>query len=404
MIPFILQQSLVSLWLLTTTSMAGWMNSPMSWSPDGEWLGYTAVLDPGRNDWGAGWLFDTNSWDGTARDATAVGDRKSTARSPVYQIWVAHPNNEASVLVEETRWPLTAPSWSPRGKAIAFGRFVPQSMEPTQSAQRGRFEVVIQDAMKRKRVFWASQEFELDDQTRAVFSPARGLAWSPNGRFLAISQPGREPSILIMGTDSAKVLATLEHATLPVWSPDGSQCAFIQTKNGSNSLWVVERRGQTFAPSRQFIETGSIAATPGWSNDGQWIFAVVAKSTMRSRELALDRVSSRTGDAARVLSLLAEAGLRTGAVLGVAIDFDRDRERCFLRLTSPAEKRAGCRSSSRPAAHPETGSPDRWPFENRFDGGLARRPLPGDSVRFARLLVAAGPVGSCDGTAHPDRR
>ena len=224
MIPFILQQSLVSLWLLTTTSMAGWMNSPMSWSPDGEWLGYTAVLDPGRNDWGAGWLFDTNSWDGTARDATAVGDRKSTARSPVYQIWVAHPNNEASVLVEEARWPLTAPSWSPRGKAIAFGRFVPQSMEPTQSAQRGRFEVVIQDAMKRKRVFWASQEFELDDQTRACF-PQLALAWSPNGRFLAISQPGREPSILIMGTDSAKVLATLEHATLPVWSPDGSQCA-----------------------------------------------------------------------------------------------------------------------------------------------------------------------------------
>ncbi len=145
----------------------------------------------------------------------AVGDRKSTARSPVYQIWVAHPNNEASVLVEETRWPLTAPSWSPRGKAIAFGRFVPQSMEPTQSAQRGRFEVVIQDAMKRKRLFWASQEFELDDQTRARF-PQLALAWSPNGRFLAVSQPGREPSILIMGTDSAKVLATLEHATLPV--------------------------------------------------------------------------------------------------------------------------------------------------------------------------------------------
>ncbi len=75
MIPFIIQQSLVSLWLLTTTSMAGWMNSPMSWSPDGEWLGYTAVVDPGRDDWGPGWLFDTASWEATAQGCK--GGRRS---------------------------------------------------------------------------------------------------------------------------------------------------------------------------------------------------------------------------------------------------------------------------------------------------------------------------------------
>ena len=29
--------------LLTTTVVAGWMSSPMSWSPDGEWLSYTVA-------------------------------------------------------------------------------------------------------------------------------------------------------------------------------------------------------------------------------------------------------------------------------------------------------------------------------------------------------------------------
>ncbi len=77
------------------------------------------------------------------------------------------------MLVEEARWPLTAPSWSPRGKSIAFGRFVPQSMEPTQSGQRGRFEVVIQDAMNRKRVFWASRNSSSMTRLARAFPSSR---------------------------------------------------------------------------------------------------------------------------------------------------------------------------------------------------------------------------------------
>jgi len=204
-------------------------------------------------------------------------------------------------------------------------------MEPNQPGQRGRFEVVIQDALNRKRVLWASPDFELDDETRARF-PQLGGAWSPDGRYLAFSRPSREPSILILETDSGKVLATLEHATQPAWSPDGSRCAFIRTKNDSNSLCLVERHGQTFAPTKQFIETGSVKATPGWSSDGQSIFVVAEKSTIRSRELELDRISAQTGDSGRVLNLIAEPALRGAPLRGVAIDFDRDGERCFFSV------------------------------------------------------------------------
>jgi Tol biopolymer transport system component len=334
MIPFIIQRSLVSLYLLTTTCMAGWTGSSMSWSPDGEWLGYTVVADPGRDDHRtAGWLFDTASGGNALRGTRGVGERKAVDAQPAYQyqIWASHRNHKDSVLIEETRWPLTAVSWSPRGKSMAFGRFVPQSMEPNQPGQRGRFEVVIQDAINRKRLLWASSDFELDDETRARF-PQLGGTWSPDGRYLAFSRPSREPSILIVGTDSGKVLATLEHATQPAWSPDGSRCAFIRTKNDSNRLCVVERHGQTFAPSRPFLETGSVRATPGWSSDSVWIFVVAEKSTTRLRELELVPISAATGDSGRVLPLIAEPALRGGSLRGVAIDFDRDGERCFFSV------------------------------------------------------------------------
>jgi len=332
MIPFIIQRSLVSLYLLTTTVMAGWMNSPMSWSPDGEWLAYTIVAGPARDDHvGPGWLFDTASGGGKTRGTTEVGERKAADAQAAYQIWASHRNHEPSVLIEESRWPLTASSWSPRGKSIAFGRFVPQSMDPNQPGQRGRFEVVMQSSLNRKRLLWASPEFELDDEIRARF-PLLGGAWSPDGRYLAFSRPGREPSIVIIATDSGKLLATLEHATQPAWSPDGSQCAFIRTKNDSNNLCLVERHGQILGPSRQFIETGSIRVTPGWSTDGQSMFVVAERITSRSRELELDRVTAQTGEWRRELSLVAEPALRGASLRGVVIDFDRDDERCVFSV------------------------------------------------------------------------
>jgi hypothetical protein len=202
-------------------------------------------------------------------------------------------------------------------------------MEPSQSIQRGRFEIVIQDARNRKRVLWASPDFELDEEARASFPRLAG-AWSPDARFLAFSRPGRAPSVLIVGTDLGKLYATLENGTHPVWSPDGSQCAFIRTHDHTNSLCVVERRGQTFTPSKQLSETGPACATPGWSGDSQSIFAVVEKSTARSRELALDRISSKSGESARVFGLVADAALRATTVQGVPIEFDREGERCFF--------------------------------------------------------------------------
>ena len=160
---------------------------------------------------------------------------------------------------------------------MAFGRFVPESMEPHQPAPRGRLEVVIQDGLDRKRVVLTVPEFELDAEARADF-PHVSAAWSADGQYLAFQRPGRPRTILIIKTDSRKLLQVLDHAVLPAWSLDGSKLAFIRVEDQHGSLQLVERRGQTFLAAQPVHAVGRVVAAPFWSGDGRSLVAVVEKT------------------------------------------------------------------------------------------------------------------------------
>ena len=172
-----------------------------------------------------GWLF-TSAMD---RSDSVGHQRPAGGRSPtegtIYRIWTTHRDSRPSVLIEESRWPLTAPSWSPRGKSIAFGRFVPISIETTQAVQRGRLEIVIQDGRDHKRVVWSVPDLELDPVARADLSNL-SCCWSPDGLYLAV--PRLAPAgNRYCGTDTMKCLHKLDSATQPAWSPDGTKCALF---------------------------------------------------------------------------------------------------------------------------------------------------------------------------------
>ena len=206
-------------------------------------------------------------------------------------------------------------------------------MGQDQAVERGRFELVIQTGLDRKDVVWTSSDFELDAETQASF-PHLVCSWSPDGLYIAVPCPGREPAITIVSADSKKRLHVLDHATLPAWSRDGLKLAFIRSENNVTSLHVVERRGQRFGAPQKVAETGSIAATPFWSTDGRSILAVIESATSRSPELELCRCildPDRT-QVSRVLSLAPEPARRKARVRGVAIDFDRETERCFFSV------------------------------------------------------------------------
>ncbi len=260
-----------------------------------------------------------------------VGVRAPASRPSIYRIWATHRSCQPSVLIEESHWPLTAPAWSPRGKSIAFGRFVPQSIEATQSVQRGRYEVVIQDGLDRKQVVWSSPDFELDQTARAGLSRL-SCSWSPDGLYLAIPRPGRHPAIEIVRTDTKKRVHILDNASLPAWSPDGSRCAYIRQDDTSSRLEYVERLGQGFGEPRLIAATGAIPSTPHWSSDNRSIVAVVERATARSLDLAIIRFILEPNESMQLMPLAPDPMRRGGTIRGLAIDFDREGERCFFAV------------------------------------------------------------------------
>ena len=318
--------------LATATFVAGWMSSPMSWSPDGEWLSYTVVTDSEPDQFSPGWIFRTANDVSDSAGARAPANRRMAGLPSVYRIWAIHRSGQPAVLIEESHWPLTAPAWSPRGKSIAFGRFVPHSIEATQSVQNGRYEVVIQDGLDRKQVVWASPDFELDPTARTDFSRLI-CSWSPDGLYLAIPRPGRPHAIEMVRTDTRKRVHILDNAGLAAWSPDGSKCAYIRQDETSSSLEYVERLGQGFGEPRQIAAVGVIPSTPHWSSDNRSIYAVSERATMRGLELAIVRFVLEPNETIQLVPLAApDLMKRGGKIRGVAIDFDREGERCFFAV------------------------------------------------------------------------
>jgi Tol biopolymer transport system component len=317
--------------LLTTTVVAGPMSSPMSWSPDGDWLSYTVVTDADREPLQPGWIFLTSTPGSSSTGPPAPTPPAEASVAPIYRIWATRRDHRSSALIEESHFPLTAPAWSPRGKSVAFGRFVPQSIEPAQIIQRGRYEVVIQDGLDRKQVVRSIADFELDPQTRASL-PNLACSWSPDGLYLAIPRPGDQPTVEIVRTDNKKLVLVIDHACWPAWAPDGSKCAFVRHENDSNRLDYVERRGQAFDDPRPVAMLGPIPTAPYWNNDSRSIFAVVEKTPSRAHDLEIVRFVLEPSESIRVLNLAPEPMRRGAKIRGVVIDFDRDLERCFFAV------------------------------------------------------------------------
>src|SRR5690348_1534515 len=112
---------------IASLAVLGCLHAPVLWSPDGQWLAYTLCSRPG-------WLFETGG-DGDPGRSASIPARRAPLR---YRLWATRAESSESVLLEESRGPLTSPCWSPDGLALAFGRLVPEE------EGRARFEIVVQ--------------------------------------------------------------------------------------------------------------------------------------------------------------------------------------------------------------------------------------------------------------------
>ena len=240
----------------------------------------------------------------------------------VYRVWATRPDSGESVLLEESRGPLTSPAWSPDGKALAFGRLVPED------DGRARFEIVLQEAPDRQRILSSRPHQEI--HAKAADLPGLALAWSPDGRYLAVPFFQQNLGLAILRAENGRVLKVVEDAYLPSWSPDSSKLAFVRGGD-AESLQLLDN---SFGAPRQLAEIGQTGQVPTWSRDNESLLVVARRSGPRaarapSQQVELLRVGVDTGHVERIAHMTTEPIGRDDLFHGASFSLDRDGDDLF---------------------------------------------------------------------------
>jgi hypothetical protein len=314
---------------LAASFAGGAVDTPVAWSPSGAWVAYTVAVRPRDQVLPADhWLFEPTA------GKKAVGARVTDdVQGPIsrYRIWATRAETAESVLLEDSSGPLTSPGWSPDGSALAFGRLV------SEGAGRARFEIVMQDAPRHQRVIQSVPVEAFRAEAGAEGLPALGVAWSPDGRYLAV--PQLKPSgLAIVRVDNGRVLKAVEGGYMPSWSPDGVKLAFY--RDDPVGLYCLD---SSLSAPQKLAEVGrSGQQPPCWTRDSRSVVVVQSK-VMRTaagfsiEQVDLVRVRLDQGRPERLKSLTDDPAGRPKVFRGVTFSFDRDAEELFLSVAYDAQ-------------------------------------------------------------------
>jgi hypothetical protein len=291
----------------------------------------------------SGWLFqnELSPAGAEAADKPAQGPTAGAAR---YRIWATERRSLASVLIEDSPYPLSSPAWGGDGHWLSYCRFVPRPSAGASDVAHGRYELVVQEALDRKRVIPLLAEIELD-ATGLESLPELQCTSSPDGHYLVVPRPGPSPALLVVLPEQGRVVKTLERAILPAWSPDASRLAFLRPAHDGTGSLELKVIGRDFGGGRTLLELSDASVPPVWSADGQSLLAAGHRTLHRSRELELIRIILDSGLAVRAMPLGSQpVEARRGdrmlspnlgdkgapAAHRLFITFDKDREQCVF--------------------------------------------------------------------------
>jgi hypothetical protein len=229
-------------------------------------------------------LFET----GSARAPNTVALRPDDGRrSPRQRVYVTSVSGEGTVLLDESRRPLSAPSWRPEGRVLAYARLLDDE------GGSPRLQVLIREGLESRRTV-ATIPSAGDVSGFAAFLASTSPAWSPDGRYLAVPRPG-PAGFVIIRADTGRVLKTVDDGIWPAWSPDGGRVAYVRVGK-DDALQVLE---SGWGPSRLLTELGTCATPPRWTSDGSCVLAVTRREGQPrfgpSRSIVLVRVHIETG-------------------------------------------------------------------------------------------------------------
>ena len=204
--------------LVGALTLAPTPSTAQRWSPDGRWLAY-ALAAPQRP---GGPRFLISGRDGEIRPEAETR----------YRLWATRVEGDGprldSVRLAEGLAPICQPGWNHDGSALAYARLVrsdgDQAAEADSDPPLDRLEVVIQSDPDSGRVVLVHDVGPIAESDGAAFH-LRELAWSADGKFLAVPLPGAS-GLLVVNLETGKPLREILGATGPSWSPAGALLAF----------------------------------------------------------------------------------------------------------------------------------------------------------------------------------
>lgn len=107
-------------------------------------------------------------------------------------------------------------------------------------------------------------EFETDEATWV------SLDVSPDGETIMFELLGDIYTMPMAGGEAAVLIAGMGFQSQPVYSPDGSQIAFISDQDGSENLYIANADGTK--PKKLSSMGSGEAMSPAWSADGNNVF------------------------------------------------------------------------------------------------------------------------------------
>jgi len=120
-------------------------------------------------------------------------------------------------------------------------------------------------------------EFETDEATWM------SLDISPDGQTIIFELLGDIYTMPVAGGEATAILTGLAFQSQPVYSPDGSQIAYLSDKDGSENLYVANANGSK--PKKLSSMGKGEAMSPEWSADGNYVFIAQLTNGIGANEI-----------------------------------------------------------------------------------------------------------------------